>query len=658
MLRQECCHAGNLRRSHRGAGHILVAAAIHKRIDVAAGSDDLRLHFQGTGNAPGGEAADRIVVAVLNRRLNFGGNNHFTGIVEDIAGGILHRGGVFLDQGSVLLRDRNGRFSFCIGGKVHQQRTRLVVCNDRRNCAVCNSIFSLLREVDLAAVADRNLSGQNILDRSKFFRRADGIQIDILMFARKRRNGHIGVGLAVPSIEIFRIIHLIFGNFNILAGSADVLHGGYAQHIGEGAGCADGCPACAVGIRCADNGFIGPCTGVAGGGYNDKTALDNSLKDLFILCLSTGIAGPRAAEGKVGRICSKDDCVLNGGHIVAWICTAGFTEDLHNQNLCIRGDALRENGIQCACIAVPALDVAVRSSNTGNVRAVISRSIMVMANVQTIIHVVEAIGNLRVNIELLCRDILVFRNHVQLREQPCGILSRHQLGAAVLYGVGKCIRVKRGMVNVRTGVNDGNLSAGAGIAGGPSRDRADHLVGGRHFGIHRLVTIDNTRIIAFLNENLFHAVDLFNFLDLAVFHIGRNNIRCERQVPDNIKLAAVEYLIGDRFFHFLLLILEIPAIAHRSAALRGNIVRSESLFQCGGSIQNNGNTDNFRILIVRSILFIFRVYVILIRQTDVILVIVHLLKRKLLAAFCRYIRALNRQGRQDETECKNKSQQH
>ena len=97
VLRKYRRHACNLRGGHGGTGHILVAAAVHQGVDVAAGCGDLGLHLQRTGNAPAGEVAHGIVIAVKLTGIGFGKDGHLAGVVQDIAGAIGDSLRIFLD---------------------------------------------------------------------------------------------------------------------------------------------------------------------------------------------------------------------------------------------------------------------------------------------------------------------------------------------------------------------------------------------------------------------------------------------------------------------------------------------------------------------------------------------------------------------------------
>ena len=115
----------------------------------------------------------------------------------------------------------------------------------------------------------------------------------------------------------------------------------------------------------------------------------------------SGIAGCSAAEGEVCRIRAKHHGILNGYHVVRIVSAAFFAEHLHGQDLRIRRHALRHHRIQRGCIsAVRVLHEAVCRRNAGNVRAVVALLVVVMGDVGVGIHIVEAEGNLRVDIKI------------------------------------------------------------------------------------------------------------------------------------------------------------------------------------------------------------------------------------------------------------------
>ena len=92
------------------------------------------------------------------------------------------------------------------------------------------------------------------------------------------------------------------------------------------------------------------------------------------------------------------------------------------------------------------------------------------------------------------------------------------------------------MIRVDAGVYDRNPGTCPGIAGRPSVAAANLQVRRCHVGICRFLRIHNTGLIARLHHNFFHTRQALDGLDLAIRHVGGNEIRRQGQVPDNVQL--------------------------------------------------------------------------------------------------------------------------
>lgn len=112
-------------------------------------------------------------------------------------------------------------------------------------------------------------------------------------------------------------------------------------------------------------------------------------------------AGVAGAQGQVGGIGTQHHGVLNGHHVVGVVSAAALAKDLHDQDLCVRSHALGADGVQGIGVAALAIGhVAVARGDAGDVGAVVTLGILVMGDVQAVVHVVEAEGDLGVHIQV------------------------------------------------------------------------------------------------------------------------------------------------------------------------------------------------------------------------------------------------------------------
>ena len=436
-------------------------------------------------------------------------------------------------------------------------------------------------EGDVAAVADGDLAVQHVLDSRKIRSRTGGVYIDEFVLARDGDHGLVGMPGSLGVEDLMAV------EFDVVAGHAVIVHGGNRQRVGIGAGGTVCRPAYALGIGIAIGGILKPASGVARGHRNDGAALDDVLQNRLKGCIGiTGETGVAAAERQVHGVCAENNGILNGYHVVGIIGAAALAEDLHGEHLCIRCDALRQNvcAVQRADIgAVTVRNIAVARRDTGDMGAMVALGIVVMGDIQIVVSIVVAEGDLRVDIQIRSAQCLIGLNRslvdVQLLQFGSDVRHIHRGDAAVLHRVGVGIGIQRGMVYVRAGIDDGDLAAGAGVARGPGGSGADHLAGGRHVRIGCFGLVDHTGFILGLDENLLDACDLLNLFDLAVFYIGRDDVGSQSQVPDNVQRFAAQRLFGDDASQFLLLALQLLTVFHSTAVRVGNILRSKALFK-------------------------------------------------------------------------------
>ncbi len=103
-----------------------------------------------------------------------------------------------------------------------------------------------------------------------------------------------------------------------------------------------------------------------------------------------------------------------------------LAEDLHRDELGIGGNALHEHGIERLFIAALAVgDIAVRRGDTGDVGAVLTLFVIIVRDVEVLVHIVERERELAGEIELArIGDKLA---DVQLRQNSGDLVNTEQI---------------------------------------------------------------------------------------------------------------------------------------------------------------------------------------------------------------------------------------
>ncbi len=592
VLRHQGHHTGNLRRGHGSAGHGLIGRAARYRavdgIDVSAGGGDFRLQLQRAGNAPGGEVAHGVILAVVNGGADAFADGQGSLIIEDVALLVGHRRGGCLQHRAVSLGDRDAGCGLGVVRQVHIDGAARVVVDHGGNRAGRYRRFSLLIEGGGTAGADRNGALQRVAHGSPVSLRADAVDKDILLVARDGGNGLVAIAGGLD-VEHHGLVHL-----QVAAGKAVVYHGGHRHGVGEGGGRTDGVKAHVVGIEIAGQivGVLCPAVGVAGGHGNHHAAVCQIVQNCLVgLGAVSGRAGVAGAQGQVDGVGAQDDGVLDGDHIVGIVRAATAAEHLHGDDLRVRRNALHIDRVQRAGeAAVRVRDVGVGRRDALNMGAVFTLAIIVMGDIRILIHIVEAKGNLAADISVLC-GIAADGGNVQLiphvgnfclvqQIQPFLVLRNRQTGKTGLVGQGilKPGGTEGLMVGVNAGVDDRYAAARAGIAGRIGHAGTDLGRGCGHIGIGRLGGLHHIRLIAGFDQDLLNARDLFDGLNLTVFHIGGNDIGRQGQVPDHVQFLAVKSLGGNGLRHGFLILFHFVAIGHRSIA-GNNFVHCDALLR-------------------------------------------------------------------------------
>ena len=392
----------------------------------------------------------------------------------------------------------------------------------------------------------------------------------------------------------------------VIAGLADVVHGGHGEGVGIAAGGADRIQVHAVTVEIAVERFVRPAAGVAGRDADHGVGILQLVQDLLVV-LAEHHARSRGAQGQVDAVAAQDDGVLDGGHVIGVIRAAALAEDLHGEELGIRGNALGVRHFQRGAVGILARgNVAVGGGDAGHVGAVLALGVVIVGDIKIAVDIVIAEGQLGIAIESVCRERLVLLIGIQQGElirdlsRSQEVIRRNFLPGVLRIlrdGIFKRLRVKALVVGIRTGIDDGDAAAGAGVALGPRGTAADHAAGGRHVGI-RGIGAHHGGLIAGLQDHVGHAGDGLDGLDVAVGHVGGDDVGRQGQVPDHIQLLAAQDLLGDPAGHRLLLRLQLVAVCHGLAVLR-NVHGGEALFNGGLPGQDDGYTNHVRVLVER-----------------------------------------------------------
>ena len=146
--------------------------------------------------------------------------------------------------------------------------------------------------------------------------------------------------------------------------------------------------------------------------------------------------------------------------------------------------------------------------------------------------------------------------------------------------------VKGLVICIRAGINDGNPHTRAGIAGHPGDVYPSHAHGHCHVGLCCL-RLCRLRLIAGFQNHILHTGLAPNRLQLAIGHIGRDDVGSQGQIPLHIqRRTGHPGKLRDRIF---LLSPELLPVGHGCWVFR-HACRGESGFHRGFLLQHNGDT--------------------------------------------------------------------
>ena len=584
-------------------------------VDVAAGSGDLRLQLQRAGNTPGGEVAHGVVGAVV-----LAGGDGDTVADLDGTGPAVH---AVTGNGSTGSNDVIGSIQghghsgsgVEVAGQVHAERAVHIVADDHADGAALDGGVGLLEEADriavglgAAAVADGDLAGQVNAQGIPLLGSTEAVEEHELLLTGDSGQRIVSVdGGVVHVLEGLAAGHDVGGE-----GVAVVLDGGHVQRVGEGTGGAVHLHGHVfqVQVGIAGLGLFSPVAGVAGGNAQHHAGIHQALQDGLIGGFTAAAgAGDRKAKGHVHGIAVEDDGVLEGSHVVGVIDTAATAEDLHGQQLSVGSHALHVHGVQSAHKATLAVgDVAVGGGDTGHVGAVLTLAVQEVGHVEGAVHVVVAVGQLFAEIQytgILQHRIWIFVcsiGNIQFTVNGGDLLGVQQIqrGHVLLIGhtgllgvfsqsIEEGLVVKRLVIDVGTGIDDGDTGTGTGVAGQIGGGGADLLAGGGHIGLGTAFILHHTGLVTGLDQDRLDALHGLNSLDIAVLDVGGNDVGSQSQVPYHVQLLVDG--AGDGRGHSGLLSLQLAAVVH-CLVVGGNVLRRVAGLDGAFLIQDDGYADH------------------------------------------------------------------
>ena len=608
ILCQNGCHTSNLRRCHGGTGHDLVLVMSSVAIslvgtvdgqDVAARCSDLRLHDQGAGNAPGREAGHGVVVigvhagsCSLRDSQSAGPTHHFAVLTEDLVDLEDLTGG----QGN----GNSGSIVF-VTGQVHAKVLINIVDDDDSNCIGCDSSVGLLEEGGLATVAHSDLAFQCAFAQgSELLGSTDVVQEDVLIVACQSGERLVAVGAATLIVVIVIVEHAYVTHHDDgrhTGNEACVVNGGNAHGVGEGSGRAVGLHADIISVQVAGVGLFCPVAGVTGGHSNHNTGLGQAFHNGLIFSLgASGTAGVAGAQRQVDGVSAQNDGVFDSGHVVGIISAALLAEDLHGDQLCVGSNTLHENTVQSGSETAFSGNEGVSGSDAGNVGAVLALLVVQVGDIVVLVNIVVAEGHLAVDVGFfageadvqLAGDLFDLSGSQQIQRSSVFVGSHTGQTGTVSQRILISSSIEGDVIDVRTGIDDGDTGAGTGVTCSPGGNGAGLGAGGCHVGIGSALG-SHIGLVAGLDQNLLNAVNGFDGFDLTVSNIGGNDVGSQRQIPDNIQILAGG--LFDLGSDLILILLQVVAVCLDKEVGSSNL-HIVACFQHTFLLKENGNTNH------------------------------------------------------------------
>ena len=509
-------------RGHGGAAHHSVAAVIHSGVDVAARGGDVRLQGQGGGHAPGGEVA-HLVSGLAGK-----GNHLSPGLQGQ--GRILFQSGqdvCAVNHGDGGAGDGNGA-----AGQIHEDDAGLVVVNQAGHSAGSLGVFALFRKGDDATLDKGNLTRYVHLFKVRRFTHA-GNQHHFIGSACQGLDGGIDAVAAVHIGDVMYAAHA-----DVVGHNAHVLHAGNGQGVGIGAG---GAQHTVVGVG-SQVGIEAEGVAVAGGGL--VTGGDAQHRaggphpvEYHVYKVRAGGKAGRRAQAHVHHVALELQGVLQGCQPVLGIGAAALTEHLHDYQLGIGSHAYHAGAFH-----------RVGGGNTGHMGAVVALQVVVMGDVQAVVHIVEAEGHLGAVVHILGSQPLIPLSGMEGREHLSKVAFVHAVAVQSLLGQSLEVLV----VGIQAGIDDRNGHALAGVAPGPGLLTADHGAVGVGLGSQGAGVLGGAGLIHRLEYNLAHTLHGGDFAHLPIGNGGSHTVDQPAKPVGNLQGLALQSLLFNFCNHLIL----------------------------------------------------------------------------------------------------------
>ena len=306
---------------------------------------------------------------------------------------------------------------------------------------------------------------------------------------------------------------IVVAHSDVVGHVVGVLHTGHRQGVGVGAGVAQHAVVRVggeVGVE-AEGVALAHGVGVTGGDAQHGAGLSHPVKHL-VDPVHVGGEACIGAQAHVDHIGAQHHGVFHAGHPVLGVGAAVGAEHLHHHQLGVGGHTHHLGLVHL-----------VGGGDAGHVGAVVALGVVVMGDVQAVVHVVEAVGNLGVVVQIGAGQATVALIGVEAGEHAVNV-GLGQAGVREHF-VGESGEVL--VIGVQSGVDDGNFHALTLVALGPGVLTANHLAVGDGPGIDnvgRSGLVGGAGLVHGLHDHLVHAVHGLNVGQLAIGHGGSHAI--------------------------------------------------------------------------------------------------------------------------------------
>ena len=204
-----------------------------------------------------------------------------------------------------------------------------------------------------------------------------------------------------------------------------------------------------------------------------------------------------------------------------------------------------------------------------------------VGHIKVAVHIAVAVRDLFVDVSRRAAD-----RGVELIGDRVDVRGSHQhrgVQAVLLIGVKQRGGVEGLMIPAETGVDDRDLAAGAGVAGGPGVGGAGLHGAGAHVGLVSGLACQ-VRLVAILDDDVLDAGNGLDGLDVPVTDVGGDRVHRQREVPLHVQRAADGGF--DLRSHCLLLCFQAVAVSLCSGVVR-DVLHAVAGRDGGGLVQHD-----------------------------------------------------------------------